>query len=69
MARDKSKDDTFFNCSQEHEKKYVSGLYGVNSQTVYAFLEKKCADETIKYMTHSAVYKLIEKELGFSVPV
>ena len=26
MARDKTKDDKFFNCSEEHEFEYVSGL-------------------------------------------
>jgi hypothetical protein len=68
MARDKSKDDKYFNCSQEHERKYVASLYqdeaGVNK-----FLIKKCQDGTIHYWTHMKVYELIKKDLGYPIPV
>jgi hypothetical protein len=68
MARDKAKDDKYFNCSENHELVYVSGLY-VNSDKVKAFLKEKCADKTISYSTHMEVYELIEKELDYSIPI
>lgn len=67
MARDKKKDDKFFNCSQGHENYYVSNLYD-NSDKVSKFLTNKCASNEINYSTHMEVYKLIEKELGYSIP-
>lgn len=67
MARDKSKDDKYFSCEQEHELKYVSGLY-IQQQQVYTFLKQKCADNAIKYSTHHQVYKLIQDKLGFPIP-
>lgn len=69
MGRNKAKDDKFFNCSQEHELEYVSGLYGGDKGKVYDFLKKKCVDGAIIYFTHMKVYELIEKELGYSIPV
>jgi len=67
MARDKSRDDKFFNCQEEHENGYVSGLYS-DSETVKAFLEQKCKNNEIKYSIHKEVYQLIEDELGFPLP-
>lgn len=67
MARDKKKDDLYFNCSQEHEFDYVSGLYA-NEGKVHKFLKEKCEDGTINYLTHLQVYELIKKELGYSIP-
>lgn len=67
MARDKSKDDRYFSCEQEHELKYVSGLY-LQSHTVYTFLKQKCANNEIKYSTHRQVYQLIQDKLGFPIP-
>ena len=67
MARDKSKDDKYFSCEQEHELKYVSGLY-LQQQEVYNFLKRKCADNAIKYSSHQEVYKLILHHLGFPIP-
>lgn len=69
MARDKAKDDSMFNCSQEHERAYVSGLYGANKSKVEEFLKKKCASKAISNSTHKQVYDLIQKELGYAVPV
>ena len=66
MGRDKAKDDKFFNCSQEHELKYVSGLYPGYEVRVYHFLVSKCQAGIIKYSTHKQVYDLIEKELGLT---
>ncbi|MDY0180726.1 hypothetical protein [Aliarcobacter skirrowii] len=68
MARDKARDDKFFNCKQEHEDGYVAGLYGSNKDKVSAFLSKKCSDNIIKYSTHKEVYSLIKEELGYSLP-
>ena len=68
MARDKTKDDLYFNCSQEHELNYVSGLYPQKNK-VYEFLKKKCSEGKIKYYTHKQVYELIKSELGYSIPV
>lgn len=68
MGRNKTKDDTLFNCSQQHELKYVSGLYSEENK-VYEFLEEKCNKGIIKDFTHLQVYKLIEKELGYIIPI
>lgn len=67
MARDKSKDDKFFNCSQDHERSYVANLYS-DSNKVNQFLLQKSADGTIKYFTHMKVYELIKKHLNFPIP-
>ena len=67
MARDKAKDDKYFNCSQEHEINYVAGLY-TSRQEVVSFLRRKCNDGTIHYYTHMQVYQLIQRELGYSIP-
>ncbi len=69
MAQNKPRDDEFFNCGEEHENRYVSKLYGSNSEKVHVFLEKKCSDSTINYSTHRQVYQLIEKEFGLPIPV
>lgn len=67
MARDKTKDDKFFNCSEEHEFEYVSGLYDAYAE-VYSFLKDSCENNTIKYSTHTEVYELIESHLGYTIP-
>ena len=67
MARDKARDDEFFNCSQEHEFQYVSGLYS-EKEKVYKYLKEKCADGTIKYSTHMQVYEMIANDLGYPIP-
>ncbi len=67
MARDKAKDDVYFNCSQEHELNYVANLY-VSSNEVKQFLKRKCSDGTINYKTHYEVYTLIKNELGYAIP-
>ena len=48
MARDKAKDDKFFNCSEAHEFRYVSSLYGDNKVRVSLFLKKQCRDGAIR---------------------
>lgn len=68
MARDKAKDDKHFNCSEEHEFNYVSGLYPNNKQQVYNFLKLKCSQKVINYSTHKEVYQLIHQELGLPMP-
>lgn len=68
MARDKAKDDKYFNCSEKHENDYVSSLYGDNQVVVSVFLKMECENNTINYSTHMEVYELIETELGFSIP-
>lgn len=67
MGRNKKRDDEFFNCSQEHEDKYVSGLYE-KSQKVSNYLKEKCEDNNINYSTHLEVYTMIEKDLGYPIP-
>lgn len=69
MARDKAKDDKYFNCSQEYENNYVSNLYGDNQVVVSVFLETACKDNTINYSTHMKVYELIKEKLGYAIPV
>ncbi len=68
MARDKKKDDKFFNCSEEHEFAYVSGLYQ-NKSKVYDYLKKQCKPGgKISYSTHMEVYKMIKDDLGYPIP-
>lgn len=67
MSRDKTKDDKYFNCSQEHELDYVSGLYA-DKQAVREYLVEKCESGAIKYSTHQQVYKMIQDDLGFPIP-
>lgn len=69
MGRDKAKDDTMFNCSQEHELNLVANHYGVNKTKVYNFLVDKCKDKTIFNSTHLQVYKLIKAIFGYEIPV
>ena len=64
MAQNLSRDQKFFNCSEEHELKYVSGLYS-ESQKVYDYLVSNCKSGKIKYSSHAEVYALIKNELGF----
>jgi hypothetical protein len=68
MARDKARDDKFFNCSERHEFRYVSSLYGDNKVRVFLFLKKQCRDGAIKYSTHKEVYDLINRHLNYPVP-
>jgi hypothetical protein len=67
MARDKAKDDKYYNCGEDHERNYVSGLYA-NKSSVSNFLIKKCEDGSINYSTHTEVYELIKNELGYPIP-
>jgi len=67
MGRDKSKDDEYFHCSEDHEIEYVSNLYD-DPEKVRLFLNKKCDSGDINYSKHKEVYELIEDELGFSIP-
>ncbi len=69
MARDKARDDKFFNCSEEHEDNYVASLYGTNKDKVSDFLVEKCDDNTINYSTHTEVYELIKDSYGYPIPV
>lgn len=70
MARDKAKDDTFFNCSQQTEHDYVARLYDTEEkrQKVRELLAHACAAQSLHYSTHREVYALIEKRLGYPVP-
>jgi len=66
MARDKAKDDKYYNCSENHEKNYVASLYK-DKDKVKALLDKLCGNG-IKNSTHTDVYKLINKKLGHPIP-
>lgn len=69
MARDKAKDDIFFNCSQPWEFDEVANHYGDNKDEVIEFLKKSCKNGKINYSTHSEVYQLIKDEFGYPIPV
>jgi len=49
MGRDKSRDDKYFNCSEEYEHTYVANLYPGFQAEVLTFLKQKCANNTINY--------------------
>lgn len=65
---DKAKNDKFFNCNEEQELQHVSGLYE-ESEKVYQFLKRACKTHGIYHSTHEEVYRLIERELGYAIPV
>ena len=68
MARNKAKDDTFFNCSQDSEHEYVTGLYSAEQKpNVRKLLKDECGN-AIHYSTHYDVYALIKKKLGYEIP-
>jgi len=69
MARNKSRDDEMFNCSQDYELDQVASHYGVNKNKVIEMLEGACSDNLISNSTHMQVYKLIEMRLNYPVPV
>lgn len=68
LGRDLARDQKSFNCSQEHELDYVSGLYA-NKIEVYNFLVAACKNNLIKNSTHMQVYQLIKSRLGYEIPV
>lgn len=68
MSKNNGRDQKFFNCSEQHELKYVSGKYE-DSEKVYQFLVESCKNGKIKYSSHIQVYTLIEQELGLAIPV
>jgi hypothetical protein len=68
MARDKTKDDLYFNCSQPHEKSYVACLYPGDADKVEEFLTFACKTNAIHNSTHKEVYDLINKKLGLQIP-
>lgn len=67
MAESKRRDDNLFNCSESYELDYVAGRYKERDQ-VKAFLIKMCEGKKIYHSTHTQVYALIKKELGFDLP-
>jgi len=68
MVKNRSRDNKYFNCSEEHELRYVAGRYEEKGK-VYKFLKESCANHGIYHSTHEEVYHLIESELGFTVAV
>jgi hypothetical protein len=68
MGRDKSRDDKYFNCQQEHESYYVSKLY-TNKEKIHQYLASKCNSGKINYSTHMEVYKMIQNDLGYPIPI
>ena len=68
MARDKTKDDLYFNCSQPHEKSYIANLYPGAAEKVEEFLTFACKTNAIRNSTHKEVYALIHQRLGLQTP-
>lgn len=68
MARDKARDDKYFNCFQEHEVQYVCNLYPYDRERVRAYIKKSCSSGSLKYVTHKRLYELIQRDLGLSIP-
>lgn len=69
MARDKAKDDRFFNCAQYYEIEQVASHYDHNKAEVLEFLKSSCTKKVILYSTHMQVYQLIKEKLGYPIPV
>ena len=56
-----SKEYSEFNCSQEHELKYVASLYNDRpTKKVKEFLKEKYKSNKIKNSKHKELYKLLE---------
>jgi hypothetical protein len=53
-----------FNCSEDHENKYVSDLYEEENK-VSKFLKNGCEDGSINDTTHEKLYTMLYKE-GFT---
>lgn len=68
MQRDKEKDDIEFKCNRDTQVDYVANLY-TDKVIVKAFLIGKCKTKSIKYFSYLEIFKLIEKELGYPVPM
>lgn len=68
MQRDKQKDSAEFKCNKDSEVDRIAYLYS-DAIIVKAFLIGKCKKKSIKYFTYMETYKLIEKELGYPVPM
>lgn len=68
MSKNLGKDQKFFNCSEEHERKYVAGKYQ-DQERVLTFIKESCKNGKIKYSTHMQVYQLIKEELGLEIPI
>lgn len=54
-----SREQDYFNCSEEHEFTYVSGLYEEKA-AVKTWLKEKCEDGTICYTKHKDLYKMLD---------
>ncbi len=54
----------YFNCSEDYEINYVSGLYE-KTKEVKEFIKKKCEDGTINDWTHKELYDFLD-EKGFT---
>ena len=59
-----STEPKYFNCSQDHEIRYVADQYE-DTAGGKQWLKDKCADKTIHYTTHDELYKMLEKA-GFA---
>ena len=69
MARDRSKDQKLFNCSQDHEINYVVGLYSSDKHAnVRQFIKDGCSSNLIYHCTHARLYQLIMEKLGYVIP-
>lgn len=69
MARNKARDDQFFNCEQDYEVDQVASHYGANKQTILIFLKRACVTKVVSYSTHMQIYQLIENTFGYPIPV
>lgn len=67
MARNKSRDDKLFNCSQQHEIDYVTSLYPKEyRKDIKEFIELNCALGVFDNSTHKYVYNSIEERFGIT---
>jgi hypothetical protein len=55
-----SKENEYFNCSEDYENEYVSSLY-VKKEKVSETLTTWCENGTIKNTKHSELYVMLEK--------
>lgn len=68
-ARDRSKDQRLFECTEFAQLNAIVELYSTRRKSIVRkFLMNAIADNTIYQSTHMEIYELVKKHLGFTVP-
>jgi hypothetical protein len=58
------KDKKFFNCSEQHEIKYLASKFQGSKEEIVAAIKRLCKEKKIKYSTHAEAENILISE-GF----